>query len=227
MKMTSLKMKRLLESKLTNEDYRTSSNRNNDQLRIEWKQSKKGLTVELPKLIAKYNERGEEAVSEVVKDIEQALKLMNEEHSLKGMEKNIYPVIRSTSFPQESGDKKLVTLEHTAETRIYYALDLQSSYRLIDETMLESHNMSTSSLHEMALFNLRSLSNEYKTDEVNHNTFYFLASQDGYDASRILNESFFNEMERKCEGDMAVAVPHQDVLIIADINNDSGYDILA
>ena len=29
------------------------------------------------------------------------------------------------------------------------------------------------------------------------------------------------------EGDMAVAVPHQDVLIIADIRNDTGYDILA
>ena len=26
---------------------------------------------------------------------------------------------------------------------------------------------------------------------------------------------------------MAVAVPHQDVLIIADIRNDTGYDILA
>ena len=28
-------------------------------------------------------------------------------------------------------------------------------------------------------------------------------------------------------GTMAVAVPHQDVLIIADIKNDTGYDILA
>lgn len=227
MKMTSIKMKRLLEKKIVNDNLRTSYNRDNDQLRIEWKQSKKGLTIELPQLIAKYNERGEGAVDEIVKDIQQALQLMNEEHSLLGMEKQIFPVIRSTSFPDKSGNKQLVTTEHTAETRIFYALDLKNSYRLIDEAMLVEVNMSTDSLHEVAMFNLRSLTNEYKQDEVNDNIFYFVASQDGYDASRILNESFLKEMEGRCEGDMAVAVPHQDVLIIADIRNDSGYDILA
>lgn len=225
--MTSIKMKRMLEKKLANDNYRTSYNRENSQFRIEWKESKKGLTVELPQLIAKYNQRGEDAVNEIVEDIEEALKLMNENHSLAGMEKNIYPVIRATSFPEESGGKQLVTTEHTAETRIYYALDLQSSYRLIDKVMLEEENLSAESLHEMAMFNLRSLPKEYNTDEVNKNTFYFLATQDGYDASRILNESFLNDMKKKCEGEMAVAVPHQDVLIIADVTNDSGYDILA
>src|SRR5699024_2834893 len=227
MTMTSMKMTRLVEESLSNEDLRTSYNRENDQLRIEWKESKKGLMVELPPLIAKYNDRGEDAVQEVIKDIKQALQLMNEEHSLINMEKHIYPVIRATSFPRESGGKQLVTMDHTAETRIYYALDLQASYRLIDEAMLEEASISRESLHEMAMFNVRSLPYDYKQDEVNDNTFYFLASQDGYDASRILNESFLNEMEKASQGDMAVAVPHQDVLIVADIKNDTGYDILA
>lgn len=227
MSMTSIKMKRMLEKKLVNDQYRTSYNHENNQFRIEWKHSRKGLTVELAQLVAKFNERGEQAVDEVVKDIEQALQLMNEEHSLVGKEKHIYPVIRSTSFPQESGGKQLVTTEHTAETRIYYALDLEASYRLIDRAMLEEVDLSAEALHEMAMFNLRSLSNKYSQDVVYHNTFYFVASQDGYDASRILNEAFLAEMEEKCEGEMAVAVPHQDVLIIADIQNESGYDILA
>lgn len=227
MSMNSIKMKRLLEKKLANEKYRTSFNRDKDQFRIEWKDSKKGLTIELPKLIAKYNERGEEAIDEIVKDVKEALKLMGEQHYLKGKEKQIFPVIRSTSFPQESNGKKLVTKEHTAETRIYYALDLGSSYRLIDEQMIQEVNLTQESLHEMALFNLRSLSNVYKTDTVNENTFYFIATQDGYDASRILNEAFLQEMEKKCDGEMAVAIPHQDVLIIADIQNDVGYDVLA
>ena len=34
-------------------------------------------------------------------------------------------------------------------------------------------------------------------------------------------------MQAKIEGDMAIAVPHQDVLIIADIRNNTGYDVLA
>lgn len=227
MSMTSIKMKRLLEKRLANENYQTSFNHNNDQFRIEWKDSKKGITIELPKLIAKYNERGDEAIDNIVKDIEEALMLMGEQHSLKGMEKQIFPVIRSTSFPIESGGKKLVTTDHTAETRIYYALDLKTSYRLIDEEMIVAENLTKESLHEMALFNLRSLTTEYKTDTVKDNIFYFIATQDGYDASRILNEAFLKDMEQKCDGDMALAVPHQDVLIIADIKNETGYDVLA
>lgn len=52
-------------------------------------------------------------------------------------------------------------------------------------------------------------------------------TNDGYDASRILNESWLREMKDKVEGTMAVAIPHQDVIIIADVKNDTGYDILA
>jgi uncharacterized protein YtpQ (UPF0354 family) len=34
-------------------------------------------------------------------------------------------------------------------------------------------------------------------------------------------------MEQQITGEMALAVPHQDVLIIADVRNNAGYDILA
>ena len=36
-----------------------------------------------------------------------------------------------------------------------------------------------------------------------------------------------NEVQEQCEGEMLVAVPHQDVLIIADIRNKTGYDVMA
>lgn len=57
--------------------------------------------------------------------------------------------------------------------------------------------------------------------------FLFFNSNDGYDASRILNESILKEYESKVQGDMTVSVPHQDVLIIGDIRNETGYDVLA
>lgn len=34
-------------------------------------------------------------------------------------------------------------------------------------------------------------------------------------------------MAAQIEGDMTVSVPHQDVLIIGDIRNEVGYDVLA
>ena len=228
MRMTSLKMKKILDERLAHEDFHTAYNRDQDTYRIEWKDSHKGMSIKLPTVIAKYNERGEVALEELVEHVSEALKIMNVHHTLDGMEKYIYPVIRSTSFPTETKEgTKLVTKEHTAETTIFYALDLGKSYRLIDEVMLEDADWSVKHLEEVATLNLRSLDIPYKVDTVRDNDFYFIAKQDGYDASRILNESFLEKMYAQMKGEMAVAVPHQDVLIIADIVNKSGYDILA
>src|SRR5690625_158622 len=228
MKMTSIKLKQILEKRLDSPDYRTSYNRDKDQFRIEWKESKKGINVKLPNVIAKYNERGEEAIDELVDHLSEALSIMNEEHQLSGMENKIFPVMRATSFPTKTNaGKKLITKDHTAETRIFYALDLGKSYRLIDEEIVDKEGWTEERIHENALFNLRSLKMDYKQDQVQDNDFYFIATQDGYDASRILNEAFLEEMKGKTTGDLAVAVPHQDVLILADIRNDTGYDILA
>src|SRR5690625_4755494 len=228
MKMTSIKLKQVLEKRLDSPDYRISYNRDKDQFRIEWKETNKGINVKLPSLIAKHNERGEEAIDELVDHLTEALTIMNEEHKLTGMEKNIYPVIRATSFATKTNDdKKLITKDHTAETRIFYALDLGKSYRLIDEEILDKEGWTEDRIHENALFNLRSLNMDYKQDQVRDNDFYFIATQDGYDASRILNDSFLEEMKGNTKGELAVAVPHQDVLILADIKNDTGYDILA
>ncbi|PTG20366.1 DUF1444 family protein, partial [Staphylococcus chromogenes] len=65
------------------------------------------------------------------------------------------------------------------------------------------------------------------TDEVKGNIFYFINTNDGYDASRVLNASLLSSFEDKIEGEMLIALPHQDVLIIADIRNKTGYDIMA
>lgn len=228
MKMTNIKMKKILEERLQDSAYRTSYKRDNNIFRIEWKESRQGMSIRLPQVIAKYNERGEAAIDELVDHVHEALKIMNEEHKLEGMEKHIYPVIRSTSFATEKKDGTvLLTKEHTAETRIFYALDLGKSYRLIDEKFLQTENWTADRVHENALFNMRSLTTDYKADTVQDNTFYFIATQDGYDASRILNEAFLEEMYNKVTGELAVAVPHQDVLILADIQNNTGYDILA
>lgn len=226
--MTNIKLKKRLENTFSDPQYKTSYDREKNRFRIEWKKTRQGITIALPNVIAKYNERGMEAIEELEYHISEALRIMNEDHQLKGMEKNIFPVIRSTSFPTETkAGKKLIFHDHTAESRIFYAMDLGKSYRLIDEALLEKENWSKSRLHEIALFNVRSLPNTYKLDSVAGNDFYFVATQDGYDASRILNEAFLQEMKANSKGELAVAIPHQDVLIFADVQNKVGYDILA
>src|SRR5690625_2261875 len=114
MSLSSLKLKRILEKRLDHPQYRTSYNREKDSFRIEWKETNQGMTVKLSTVIAKYNERGEAAIDELVEHISEALKIMNEQHDLLGKEKKIFPVIRATSFPTETkAGEQLVTTDHT------------------------------------------------------------------------------------------------------------------
>jgi uncharacterized protein YtpQ (UPF0354 family) len=223
--MNSKKMKDELISRLERPEWEFQYDQKKDALRVENKETKKGITVSLPGIIAKWELNKDKAVEEVVYYVEQALVAMHTEETGSA---RVFPVIRSTSFPSEAEEgNPFITSEHTAETRIYYALDSEKTYRLIDKILLTQLQMSEQQIKEMALFNVRSLVCKMKQDDVAGNTFYFFNANDGYDASRILDDLLLEEMKEKIQGDMVVAVPHQDVLIVADMRNEIGYDIIA
>lgn len=227
--MDTKKIKTELEKRLKHSSRKFTFDREKDQLRIENIRTGRGITVSLPGIIAKWHEQKDQAIDEVVYFVEEGLQAMEDQVvTLSGSESKIYPVIRSTSFPTNTEDNvPFIFDEHTAETRIFYALDLGNSYRLIDENLLKSQNWTIKRLRETALFNVRALPVDMKEDSVAGNKYYFVRSNDGYDASRILNQSLLKEMKEKISGTMVLAVPHQDVLLIADIQNNAGYDILA
>ncbi|MFZ3589395.1 DUF1444 domain-containing protein [Bacillus sp. DJP31] len=228
MKMTSTKMKNLLQERLNNPDWTFQYDLKQDTLRIIDIKVSKGVTVSIPGIVNKWEEHKEAALDEVIYYIEESLLALKRDDQLLGKEKEIFPVIRSTSFPTKTQEgKKLLTTDHTAETRIYYAIDLGSTYKLLDEDMMSEQGWRKEQIMQIATFNVRSLPEKVKQDTVAGNIFYFFNSNDGYDASRILNESLLNKYEKQIEGTMAIALPHQDVLIIADIRNETGYDILS
>ncbi|MBF2757711.1 MULTISPECIES: DUF1444 domain-containing protein [unclassified Staphylococcus] len=202
--------------------------REEETLRIYRQDNHKGVTIKLNAIVAKYEVQKEKIIDEIVYYVEEAIAQMDDQSIEKMNDIQIMPVIRATSFDKKNKDGHPFIIEkHTAETNIYYALDLGKSYRLIDESMLESLGLTEQQVKEMSLFNIRKLNNQYKTDEVKGNIFYFVNSNDGYDASRVLNTKFLDDIYQQCEGEMLVAVPHQDVLIIADIRNKTGYDVMA
>ncbi|STO07701.1 MULTISPECIES: DUF1444 family protein [Exiguobacterium] len=216
-------LRRHIEGHFT-DGYRTSYDRENEVLRIERTNDRFGVNIRLAPLVAKTKVRGTVAVEEVVEYIQTAL-AADDAVTLAGNEANIYPVIRAASFAKETKrGQALVTTPHTAETAIFYALDLGNGYRLIEERHLGE--LSQPQVEALALENVKTLPTDMKTDTVAGNTFYFLSTRDGYEASRILNEDFLRVMERRIEGDMLVGVPHQDVLVVADIRNDEGYDVM-
>ncbi|PTH29646.1 DUF1444 domain-containing protein [Staphylococcus agnetis] len=226
--MNVFKMRDTIKSRLTHLDVNYQFNRDQESLRIYRVDNHKGVTVKLSPIVAKYNKGQAQIIDEIIYYVEETIHQMEDEAHKMLNEKRIMPVIRATSFPTKTKEgHAFITEPHTAETRIYYALDLGKSYRLIDDALMSELQLTQQQLKEMALFNVRKLSNSYKADEVQGNIFYFINTNDGYDASRILNATLLSEFEQRMEGEMLVAVPHQDVLIIADIRNKTGYDIMA
>jgi len=227
--MNSKQLIQRLQQKLSDEHFTWEHDKKTDKIRLNHSKLNKGMEISLPEILSKYETKKDKAIDEVVYTISQTFTAMEkEEEGLTEFTQQVYPVIRSTSFPLQSNEgSKFVTSEHTAETRIFYALDLGNTYRLIDEKMCAQMNIDEKLMKETARFQVRKLSTELKEDHVAGNVFYFLNANDGYDASRILNEQFLKEMREKIEGDMSLSIPHQDVLIIGDIRNEVGYDVLA
>ncbi|SCS32209.1 DUF1444 domain-containing protein [Staphylococcus caeli] len=226
--MNVFQMRDKLKDRLKHLDVKFSFNREDETLRISRVDNGKGVTVKINPIVAKYKSQKEKIVDEIIYYVNEAIEQMKDETLDHNDEIQVMPVLRSPSFDKkDKNGNAFVIDQHTAETNIYYAVDLGKSYRLIDESMLQEMNVTKQQLKEMALFNVRKLENKYTTDEVKGNIFYFVNSNDGYDASRILNTSFLNDIQAQCEGEMLVAVPHQDVLIIADICNKTGYDVMA
>lgn len=205
-------------------DYRFD--REKEELRLERKDNKQGVSVNLNQLLTKYNNNNE-LLEEILYYLDETLTRMGEESF--GDDIKILPVVRSTSFFKESkkGDAFIID-SHTAETNIYYAVDLDKSYRLIDEALLKEMNLTHDDVKTVAFQALTNLPIEIKNQqEIQGNTFYFINHNDGYDASRILNEEFLLSFHDKIEGEMLVGLPHQDVMIIVDVRNSVGYDVMA
>lgn len=218
-----------LKKQLGEELFDWSYDKETDKVRLQHKVLQRGMDISLSEILAKYTTKKQAAIDEVVYTIEQTFAAMLQEQKV-GFEQlsAVYPIIRSGSFPKKSKDgHSFITTEHTAETRIFYALDLGTTYRLIDEAMLEKLGVTAEQVREIARFSVKKLPTATKKDEVAGSIFYFVNHNDGYDASRILNDQFLKEMAAQIEGDMTVSVPHQDVLIIGDIRNEVGYDVLA
>src|SRR5690625_5930563 len=106
-------------------------------MRIELKETKEGVNIRLPNVIAKYNQDGEAAVDELEEYLRRSLDMMSKTQTLKGREQSIYPVVRATSFPTEKkAGKKLVTKDHKAETSIFFYHDLVNYYLFFIDLLL-------------------------------------------------------------------------------------------
>jgi uncharacterized protein YtpQ (UPF0354 family) len=229
--MDARKLKEQVEERLKTRSWNHVWNQEKDRFELRIAGQDKPFEISIPHLFNRLQESGssaDEIIADVLGQIEIVVESVKKRKELRlaGNEHKIYPVMRSASFPTETNGKQLICDDHTAESRIYYALDLGQSYTLLDEWQLKEADWSHQELKERALFNVRRLDNEAKKDSVADNDYYFFSAPDGYAASRILNQALLQEYAGRAKGQLCAAIPHQDVLILADIRNPNGYDIL-
>jgi uncharacterized protein YtpQ (UPF0354 family) len=146
---------------------------------------------------------------------------------IAGKERHVFPVIRHASFADRQ-ENRLVLRKHTEETVIAYALDQEQGYVLIDEEMLAAAGWSKAMLHQQAMENLQTLPVPVRTQQIGGNLIHFISPTDGYAASRVLLADLLQRYDREKTGkSLGVAVPHQDVLILGDLHDDQGAQLLA
>ncbi|MDF2945405.1 MAG: hypothetical protein K0S51_84 [Bacillales bacterium] len=193
---------------------------------IKVKISNKNVSIKVSEAIAKYERVNKQAIDEYFYYINELKTLENENKQINLS--NIYPVVKSASFPTSSNNGvELIHSEHTSETRVYFVLDLGKSYKFLDVENLTSNNLTVKEVKDLAMLNLEKLAFPVKEDEVAGNKYYFINPKDGYDASRILLKNKLNEFYSVKKGNIVVSIPHQDVMIIGDIVNNTGYDVIA
>lgn len=149
--------------------------------------------------------------------------------SIVGKTEHLLPVLRHRSFIGEGMVRKgIVFREHTAETIVLYACDLPKGYFLITTSMLEEAGLEPERLHELSMNNLKRLDVPVRTQQLGENRIHFISPSDGYAASRVLLTELICEYDQNRQGyQLGVAIPHHDVLIIADIGDERGAQLLA
>lgn len=91
MSMTSIEMKRKLRERFSEDHWQTHFDRDKDTFRIEWKDTEQGVTISLPGLISKWENRKEKALDEIEAHIREALRIMSEKQQLEGKESKFFP----------------------------------------------------------------------------------------------------------------------------------------
>lgn len=183
----------------------------------------------LGKLGNEKNLKSDKKVDEFIYYIVENLQLQKGDQ-LKGISKedlldNVYPVLRAKGF-NKGNKNNLIMFPHTNETTTYLAFDFKTGYKLLTNDILEKYNIVKETLLDAAFNNLEKLPLNYNLDEVAGNKFYFLNAKDGYDGARFLNKKVLDYFFEKIGGEYYIGLPHQDTLIIADIKNKKGLEIL-
>ena len=143
----------------------------------------------------------------------------------------IVPVIKDKTYLGEvrqsvkargGSPEKFMTVyeEYNSELWIFYAEDSPKNIRYLSDNDLAALKLERNTLRELAVKNLRQLLPEPTL--VGTNGLYMMHAGGDYEASLILADSIWQAGTIKVDGDLVIAIPSRDVLLITGSSNHAG-----
>lgn len=121
--MKSKELVKKLQERLSDTHFEWQFDEKHNKLRLDHKELGKGMDISLPGILSKYETKKELAIDEVIYTIQETFSAMEKEHA-EGFENidNIFPIIRSTSFPKNQKMVMLSLLLITQQRHVFTML---------------------------------------------------------------------------------------------------------
>lgn len=142
----------------------------------------------------------------------------------------IVPIIKPVEYLEETRieakkmgvtkDTDGVYEKYNDQLIIVYAEDTDNDIKYLTQDDLKSLSLKFSSLKALAIKNLDELLTSIKRKD--GGGFYMLVAGGNYEASIILLDNFLTKENFPVDGDIVVAIPNRDMLLITGSNNKAG-----
>ena len=132
---------------------------------------------------------------------------------------DIVPMIKDSVYLEQWGER--LVREHLAgDIWVVYGLDLPTSMKTIGESVLQELGLKPHELRPLACENLRRILPEIQ----HHGTrpWYLITAGGDYVASILLLDEIWENWEESIDGDIVVAVPSRDVLLVTGSRSKEG-----
>jgi hypothetical protein len=140
----------------------------------------------------------------------------DEDGPFESLKERIMPMILPSQFCDEAYET--VVSEPLIEgLRVAYAIDSDRTISYISKKLFDEWEMTVDDLHEQAISNLVSRSEEMQAnvaqDEGGNINLIILSQRDGYDAARILLPTLHERLSEHLGSPFVAAIPHRDILL--------------
>ena len=142
----------------------------------------------------------------------------------------IVPIIKDRAWLKEiernskasgvKGSADYLHQELNEELFVFYAEDRPQSVRFLTADAVRAANVSQEELRNLAVTNLKALLPRIELSEIP--PMLMLTAGGDYEASLLLFDSIWSSGQIKVEGEIVVAIPARDVLIITGSKNKAG-----